>query len=123
MFLALTVGAAGAVGAVARYLVDGAVQDRNSGSFPFGTLTVNVVGSLVLGLLAGIALHHAGVATTKAIIGTGFCGGLTTWSAASWETVRLAEDRSGRTAVAFTLANLIASFAAGSVGLLVFAHR
>jgi CrcB protein len=121
LVLALTVGAAGALGAVARYLVDGAVQDRTSGRFPFGTLTVNIVGSLVLGLLAGIALHHAGVATTKAIIGTGFCGGLTTWSAASWETVRLAED-SGRTAVAFTLANLIASFAAGSVGLLVFAH-
>ena len=122
MVLALTVGAAGAAGAVARYLLDGAVQDRTSGPFPFGTLTVNVVGSLVLGLLAAIALRHAGAATTKTIIGTGFCGGLTTWSAASWETIRLAEEGSGRTAVAFTVMNLIASFGAGSVGLLLLAR-
>jgi CrcB protein len=122
MVLALAVGAAGGVGAVARYLLDGGVQDRASGPFPVGTLTVNIVGSLVLGLLAGIALHHAALATTKTIIGTGLCGGLTTWSAASWETVRLAEERSGRTAVAFTLVNLIASFGAASVGLVILAH-
>ena len=123
MVLALTVGAAGAVGAVARYLLDGAVQVRASGSFPFGTLTVNVLGSLVLGLLAGVALQHADAVRAKTIIGAGFCGGLTTWSAASWETVRLAEEQSGRTAVAFTIVNLVASLGAGSVGLLIFAHH
>jgi CrcB protein len=121
MVLALAVGAAGAVGAVARYLLDGVVQDRTSGPFPFGTLTVNVVGSLVLGVLTGIALHHAGAVRAKTIIGAGFCGGLTTWSAASWEAVRLAEERSGRTAVAFTFLNLAASLGAGSVGLLILA--
>jgi CrcB protein len=87
-----------------------------------GTLTVNVAGSLVLGLLAGIALHHASAATTKAIIGTGFCGGLTTWSAASWEAVRLVEEGSPRTAVAYTMVNLCASLAAGAVGLVVITH-
>jgi CrcB protein len=120
--LALAVGVAGAIGAVARYLLDGAVQDRTSGPFPLGTLTVNVAGSLVLGLLAGIALHHASAATTKAIIGTGFCGGLTTWSAASWEAVRLVEEGSPRTAVAYTMVNLCASLAAGAVGLVVITH-
>jgi CrcB protein len=122
MALALTVGVAGAIGAVARYLLDGAVQDRTSGPFPLGTLTVNVAGSLVLGLLAGIALHHASAATTKAIIGTGFCGGLTTWSAASWEAVRLVEEGSPRTAAAYTVVNLCASLAAGAVGLVVMTH-
>ncbi|MCU1451819.1 MAG: crcB [Acidimicrobiales bacterium] len=121
MMLALAVGLAGAGGAVARYLVDGAVQDRVSGLFPFGTLTVNVAGSLVLGLLAGFALSHTGGRTAKTVVGTGFCGGLTTWSTASWETVRLAEEGATRTALAFTLANLLGSFAAAALGFVVLA--
>src|SRR5207237_7875961 len=87
--LAIVVGLAGAAGAVARYLLDGAVQDRTAGPFPFGTLTVNVVGSLVLGVLAGLALDHTGSSAVRTVLGAGFCGGLTTWSTASWETVRL----------------------------------
>jgi CrcB protein len=120
--LALAVGLAGACGAVARYLVDGAVQDRVSGLFPFGTLTVNMAGSLVLGLLAGFTLSHTGGTTAKTVVGTGFCGGLTTWSTASWETVRLAEEGATRTAAVFTLVNLFASFGAAVVGLIAFAR-
>ena len=119
MGLALNVGLAGAAGAVARYLIDGAVQDRSSGVFPFGTLTVNLVGSLIFGVVAGMALHHAGFGTARTLIGTGICGGLTTWSTASWETVRLAEEGSGRAALSFTLVNLLASLGAGGIGLLV----
>jgi CrcB protein len=117
MAVAIAVGAAGAVGSVARYLLDGAVQDRTSGSFPFGTLGVNVVGSLVLGVLAGLALHHSHTATIKAVVGTGFCGGLTTWSTAAWEAVRLTEEGSPRTAATFTLVNLGASLVAAGVGV------
>jgi CrcB protein len=115
----VAVGLAGAFGAVSRYLIDGAVQDRTGGMFPFGTLTVNVVGSLVLGVVAGVAIHHSGAATTRVVLGTGFCGGLTTWSTASWEAVRLAEEGSTKAAVAFTLVNLAASLAAGAVGLAI----
>ena len=121
MTLALVVGLAGAVGAVARYLVDGAVQDRSAGPFPFGTLAVNVVGSLILGFLAGYTLSHAGGRTAKTIIGTGFCGALTTWSTASWETVRLTEEGAVSTAVAFTVVNVVASFAAAAVGIIALA--
>ncbi len=119
MVVALAVGLAGGVGAVARYLLDGAVQDRRSGAFPFGTLTVNIVGSFILGILAGAALRYAGTSTVKAIIGTGFCGGLTTWSAASWEAVRLAEEDSVRAALTYTLTNLAASLGAGAIGLAI----
>lgn len=122
MGLAVVVGLAGALGAVARYLIDGAVQDRTSGLFPFGTVAVNLIGSLVLGVLAGLALHHAGTTTAKTVIGTGFCGGLTTWSTASWETVRLMEDEPGRTAMLFTVANLAGCLAIAGVGLLVTVH-
>jgi fluoride exporter len=121
MTLAVVVGLAGAVGAVARYLLDGAVQDRTAGSFPFGTLTVNVVGSLILGFLAGYALSHTGGRTARTIVGTGFCGGLTTWSTASWETVRLAEEGATATAVRFTVVNVVASFAAAAVGIVLLA--
>ena len=117
MTLALVVGVAGAVGAVARYLLDGAVQDRTAGIFPFGTLAVNVLGSLVLGFLAGYVLSHTGGRTAKTVLGTGFCGALTTWSTASWETVRLAEEGATTTAVTFTMVNLVASFAAAAVGI------
>ena len=122
MTLALTVGLAGAAGALARYLLDGAVQDRTAGVFPFGTLAVNVVGSLILGFLAGYVLGHTGGRTTKAVVGTGFCGALTTWSTASWETVRLVEESATATAITFTILNLGASFTAAAVGILFLAR-
>jgi CrcB protein len=115
----VAVGLAGAVGAMGRYLIDGAVQDRTAGVFPFGTLTVNVVGSVILGVVAGVAIRHAGAATTRAIVGTGFCGGLTTWSTASWEAVRLTADGSTKAAVTFTVVNLAASLAGGAIGLVI----
>jgi len=121
MTLALAVGVAGAVGAVARYLLDGAVQDRTAGLFPYGTVAVNVLGSLILGFLAGYVLSHAGGRTARTIVGTGFCGALTTWSTASWETVRLAEEGAAATAVTFTLVNLLASFAAAAIGIVALA--
>jgi fluoride exporter len=119
MAVALAVGLAGGFGALARYLLDGAVQDRTSGLFPFGTFTVNVAGSFVLGVVAGVVLRHGAPATLESIVGSGFCGGLTTWSTASWESIRLVEEGSVSTAVRFTAANLVVSLAAAAVGLLV----
>jgi fluoride exporter len=122
MGLAIAVGLAGAIGAVARYLIDGAVQDRTSGLFPFGTLTVNAIGSLVLGMVAGLALHHPHSTTFETMVGTGFCGGLTTWSTVSWETVRLVEEGAVPVAIRYTLANLAISLVAAGTGLLVGLH-
>ncbi len=119
MVLALVVGLAGGLGAVARYLVDGTVQDRTRGLFPFGTFTVNVAGSFVLGLVAGLVLRHGYSSHWEAIIGTGFCGGLTTWSTAAWETARLADEAGIALATGYTLANLCASLAAAGLGLLL----
>jgi len=118
MGVALGVGLAGGVGAVARYLLDGAVQDRTSGLFPFGTLTVNVVGSLVFGVIAGVVIRHGGT-DLRAIAGAGFCGGLTTWSTASWETIRLIEEGAATLAVRYALANLGGSLLAGALGLAI----
>lgn len=117
MALAVAVGLAGAVGAVARYLLDGAIQDRTTGDFPFGTLTVNVVGSFVLGLVAGLVLKHSASREVHAVVGTGLCGGLTTWSTAAWESVRLAQDDSLAAGLRFTLVNLALSLVFAGIAI------
>jgi CrcB protein len=119
--LAVVVGVAGAVGAVARYMLDGAVQDRTSGMLPLGTMTVNVVGSLVMGFVTGLVLFHGVIHVPATVVGTGFCGGLTTWSTASWETVLLARDGAAPAAVINAVGGVAASLVAAACGLLVAA--
>jgi CrcB protein len=121
MTLALVVGVAGAVGAVARFLTDGAVQDRTRGSLPFGTLTVNGSGSFVLGLVTGLAWYHGLGGRVHTVIGVGFCGAFTTWSSVSWETVRLAQDGLGRLALVHMVLSVAAALALAALGMVVAA--
>lgn len=102
----------GAVGAPVRYLTDLAVQRLHGTVFPWGTWTVNVAGCLVLGFAAGAS--SPGWLLT--LVGTGFCGALTTFSTFGFETVRLIEDDDHAAAfwnAAGTLAAGLAAVAAG----------
>ncbi|MFI6319781.1 fluoride efflux transporter CrcB [Nonomuraea sp. NPDC050556] len=85
---ALLVALGAAVGAPLRYLTDRAVQARHDSLFPWGTFLVNVAGSFVLGLLVGLPVPDG----VSALLGTGFCGALTTYSTFGYETVRLARE-------------------------------
>jgi CrcB protein len=87
--------------------------------FPWGTLVINVSGSLLLGVITGLALHHGLSASDKIVVGTGFCGAYTTFSTFSFETVRLVEE--GALAEAFRNAagTLMAGAAAAAAGLAV----
>ncbi|MFD8543002.1 fluoride efflux transporter CrcB [Streptomyces sp. NPDC059649] len=105
----LLVIAGAVVGAPLRYLTDRAVQTRHDSLFPWGTFTVNVVGSLILGLVTGAIAAGAASSQLQLLIGTGFCGALTTYSTFSYETLRLAEEG----ARFFALANVVASLAVG----------
>lgn len=98
-----------AVGAPLRYLTDRAVQARHDTVFPWGTFTVNVVGSLVLGLLTGAVVVGVAPREMRLAIGVGLCGTLTTYSTFSLETVWLLEARSVLSAVA----NVVVSVAGG----------
>jgi CrcB protein len=119
--VALAVALAGSLGAVARFVTDGAVQDRTSGPFPFGTLTVNCVGSFILGVVTGLAWYHGLGGRANAVVGVGFCGAFTTWSSVTWETVRLAEDGLGRQAVVSVVGGVAAALASAALAIVVVA--
>jgi len=100
------------VGAPLRYLTDRAVQARHDSVFPWGTLTVNVTGCLILGALTGAALPDPALA----LLGTGFCGALTTYSTFSYETLRLLEQKSYFYAVTNVVVSVVAGLGAALVG-------
>jgi len=106
----------GAVGAPLRYLADLAVQSRHDSVFPWGTFVVNVAGSLVLGLVAGLAYAGSAPGWVLTLVGTGFCGALTTYSTFGYETVRLVQDGARWTAMANALGSLAAGLAACAAG-------
>jgi CrcB protein len=97
-----------AVGAPLRYLTDRAVQARHDTVFPWGTFTVNVIGSLILGLLSGAVVAGAAPNSLQLLLGVGFCGALTTYSTFSYETLRLIEQG----AVFYAVANVVISVTA-----------
>jgi CrcB protein len=108
---------AAAIGASARYLVDGLVQDHTEGAFPWGTIVVNVSGSLVLGTITGLGLYHALDTTARTVLGTGGMGAYTTFSTFTFETVRLAEEGAVDEALRNVVASFVVCLAAASTGL------
>jgi len=117
MLLALGVGLAAALGALARFLVDQAVGRRRESGLPWGTWVINVSGSFVLGLVIGLSLHHGLPAQEVSLFGTGICGGYTTFSTFSVETVRLAEDGSYAEAAVNIGGSLVTGLLAAAAGL------
>jgi CrcB protein len=113
----LGVGALGGAGALARFLIDGAVSSRSGRSFPLGTMLVNVSGSLALGVLVGAAIGTDGLR----LFGTGLLGGYTTFSTWVFESHRLAEEGEGRSGAlnlaGSLLLGLLAAWAGRKIGI------
>lgn len=105
-----------AVGASSRWLLDQAIQTRRESAFPLGTWTINVTGSLLLGVILGAAAFGPGSPELVALAGTGFCGGFTTYSTFGFETVRLAEDGSFLEAAINIASSLAIGLAAAVAG-------
>jgi CrcB protein len=115
--LALLVAAAGGAGAVLRALLIHHIGLRRADPLPVGTLVVNASGSLVLGLITGLALYHSLGGTYLAVVGVGLCGGYTTWSTASWETIHLLHTGHRTEAVVYTLGSLAVCIGAAAAAI------
>jgi len=108
---------AAAIGAPARYLVEGVVQQRTGGRFPWGTLVVNVSGCFVLGLVTGLGLYHGLSATARTVVGTGGMGAYTTFSTFTFQTVGLIEEGETGAALGNVAASILVGLAAAAAGL------
>nr|WP_274380366.1 fluoride efflux transporter CrcB [Kocuria indica] len=110
----------GAVGAVLRFLVDRGITVRWAPTFPAATLLINVTGSFVLGVVTGLSAVLGPVWTLA--LGTGLCGGYTTFSTAMVDAVRLAREQRAGAAVVSVLGTVLWSLLAVAAGLTLGTH-
>lgn len=120
MYQTIAIAAGGAAGAVLRYWVSNGVYHLLGRSFPWGTLTVNVLGSLAIGFLYVLLLERTAAAPEwRAFLMVGLLGAFTTFSTFSMETLTLMEEGAWARAVANVLASVLACIAAAAVGVAV----
>ena len=106
-----------AIGGVARLLLGSAIQQRAPGAFPVGTFVVNITGAILLGFLMRYLLASPTVsAEMRALLTTGFCGGYTTFSTFSYETLTLIEIGDYRRATLYATLSVILALAGTLVG-------
>ena len=110
---------AGGVGSAARFFVDGVVRARTRGDFPLGTVLINLSGSLLLGFLTGLTASAPVPEAVRLVLGTGLLGGYTTFSTASFETVRLLQQRRFAAAAVNGLGTLVLAVALAAAGYLL----
>lgn len=121
--LALVTVAAGGAGAVLRYFILVAFAPRSTDEgirFPWAVLIVNVVGSAIAGAVLGVASHAGVTPETQVVLLAGVCGGLTTFSTFSVETVQLVREGKSRWAVTSVAANVVVGIAACALAFVVF---
>ncbi|RMB77505.1 fluoride efflux transporter CrcB [Rhodococcus sp. SBT000017] len=113
----LWIACAGSAGAIARFVLDGVIRQWRKSEFPWATAIINVTGSLILGFVTGLVLFHGPSQELQQIMGVGFCGGYTTFSTASMETVRLLQRREYLLGVVNGAGTLLMTVTAGAAGL------
>jgi len=117
LVLALVVAVAGGLGAVLRALVIHHVSLRRPDPLPIGTMVVNASGTLVLGFLTGLALYHGLGPHDLDVAGVGLCGGYTTWSTASWESIHLIRAGHRSESLLYTFGGLALCLASAAAGI------
>jgi len=118
----LLVGAGGFVGSIARYLLSDAVQARLLTSFPFGTMTVNLLGCFVIGIVYALSESANLAPEYRIFIATGFCGGFTTFSSFSFESLTLLQDNQYLYATLYAGLSLVLGLLAAFLGVLLIRY-
>ena len=118
MHLTWYVALGSAFGGAARFALGVFLQQRTATAFPVGTLIINVTGSLVLGFVMRYALAASdGSPEMRALVATGFCGGYTTFSAFSYETLTLVQAGDYRRAGMYVVTSVVLAIAATVAGM------
>jgi CrcB protein len=116
----MLVGLGGGIGAILRYSVGRFYSDRSSSTFPLGTLTANLTGSLLIGLIFGWLLErNLGDSRWHTFLVVGLLGGYTTFSAFAFETVSMLEDRQYTQAATYVLVSNVIGLAACAIGIAI----
>ena len=117
--IVLLIALGGALGSISRYGLSVAVQRAAHTGFPAGTLAVNVLGSLLVGILAKTFMSAQTHPELRALLIAGFCGGFTTFSAFSLETVGLVQGGEWARAVAYVGSSMVLCLAATAIGFAI----
>jgi fluoride exporter len=118
LFKILLVGLGGSLGSMARYISVKTIDGRLNALFPFGTLTVNLIGSLLIGIIYAVVSRKTGSAEHWAVfLGAGFCGGFTTFSAFAYENVNLLQQRMAGTALIYMGSSMVLGLLAVALGM------
>src|SRR5688572_7460799 len=119
LYHAIIVGVGGFLGSALRYLSVQWVDRKMNSIFPYGTLLVNVLGSLILGLIVGYSLRVNMPPNWRLFLSAGFCGGFTTFSAFAFENVTLLQQKMIGTSLAYTAISVGAGFLAMALGIML----
>jgi len=108
----------GAIGTLARYGLQGFVQIRTGGTFPYGTLLINLSGCFLLGMVGQLTLNRLVIPPEwRVAIAVGFFGGYTTFSSFGWETAKMLEDGEWVPATTYVIASVVASLLLSVAGI------
>ena len=119
MKLILAIGAGSFIGGISRYLVSLFIQSRVDTTFPFGTLTVNVVGCFLIGVVFGFADRGNMSQEWRLFLATGILGGFTTVSAFSNETVGMMRDGQFWYASSYVVSSIVLGLVATFIGIMI----
>lgn len=117
----LWVALGGAIGSSLRYIFSMLLQEQSSSGFPYGTLTVNLIGCFLIGILVGFSIHKPGFISENAkfFLATGLCGGFTTFSAFSAETFALLDKGDLLTAGIYVGVSIVAGLLLTGAGIIL----
>jgi fluoride exporter len=112
----LLVGLGGSLGSMLRYVSARTIDTRINSGFPYGTLTVNLVGSLIIGIVYAITVRKTGSDNWRVFLGAGFCGGFTTFSAFAVENLNMINQRMFSSSLVYITGSILLGVLAVAIG-------